>query len=310
MHSICRALAQGALGTAVLLGLFLQGGCGSSPILCYGPNHDRDLEARLSSATAGFRGTVGIYVRHLRRDRRVEILADEPFPTASLIKVPILCALMERVDRGELSLSDELVYEKAKRLYPGEDLLGAFADGEKITIEKLVMLMLTMSDNTASLWLQELAGTGASINDWLDRHHFPGIRMNSRTPGRESDRERFGWGQTTPREMAELMVAIREGRAGSPAATESMHRALTRSYWNKEALSQIPPDIAVMSKQGAVDRSRSEVALVHGKNGDYVFCVITKEQADESWTPDNEGFALLRKVSAILWDAFENSPNP
>lgn len=310
MHSTCRALGQGARGIAVLLGLFLQSGCGSSPILCYGPNYDRDLEARLSAVTAGFRGTVGIYVRHLREDRRVEILSDEPFPTASLIKVPILCALMERIDRGELSLSDELVYEKAKRLYPGEDLLGAFADGEKVTIEKLVMLMLTMSDNTASLWLQELAGTGTAINDWLDRHHFPGIRMNSRTPGREADRERFGWGQTTPREMAELMVAIREGRAGSPAATDSMHRALTRSYWNKEALSQIPPDIAVMSKQGAVNRSRSEVALVHGRHGDYVFCVITKDQADESWTADNEGFVLLRRVSAILWDAFENSPNP
>jgi beta-lactamase class A len=30
------------------------------------------------------------------------------------------------------------------------------------------MLMLTMSDNTASLWLQTLAGTGTRINELMD----------------------------------------------------------------------------------------------------------------------------------------------
>jgi beta-lactamase class A len=63
--------------------------------------------------------------------------------------------------------------------------------------------------------------------------------------------------------------------------------------------------VQAASKQGAVDQSRSEVVLVNGPSGDYVFCLITKNQADESWRPDNEGYVLLRRVSALLWRRFE-----
>jgi beta-lactamase class A len=47
------------------------------------------------------------------------------------------------------------------------------------------------------------------------------------------------------------------------------------------------------------------VVLVHAPSGDYVFCVITKNQQDESWEANNEGFVLLRKISRILWQHFE-----
>jgi beta-lactamase class A len=105
--------------------------------------------------------------------------------------------------------------------------------------------------------------------------------------------------------MAELLVRIREGRAVSPDASERMYRNLTRIYWDGEALSQIPPTVQTASKQGAVNQSRSEVVLVHAPSGDYVFCVITKNQQDESWEANNEGFVLLRKISRMLWQHFE-----
>ena len=93
--------------------------------------------------------------------------------------------------------------------------------------------------------------------------------------------------------------------AVSPAASEEMYRVLTRIYWNDEALSQLPPTVQAASKQGAVNQSRSEVVLVNAPGGDYVFCVITKNQEDQSWGADNEGFVLLREVSRLLWHHFE-----
>lgn len=167
------------------------------------------------------------------------------------------------------------------------------------------MLMITTSDNTASLWCQQLAGTGVAINAWLAGNGFEHTRVNSRTPGRESDRSRYGWGQTTPREMAELLVKIRAGKVVSPRVSERIYRNLVRIYWDSEALSQIPPYIQVASKQGAVDRSKSEVVLVNAPHGDYVFCVITKNQKDTRWVKDNAGYVLLRQVSALLWNYFE-----
>jgi beta-lactamase class A len=261
------------------------------------------LTDELRALAGKVRGDVGIYVRDLRTGEELAIDADVPFPTASLIKVPILGALLARVDRGELDYHQKLTYTK-DRLYAGEDLLGAFADGQTVELSKVAMLMITTSDNTASLWCQELAGTGTAINTWLAAQGLQQTRVNSRTKGREAEQKRFGWGVTTPREMCELLVRARDGALGSRAMGEEVQRCLARIYWDAEALSVLPPWVATMSKQGAVNRSRSEAVLVHAPAGDYVFCVITQNQQDQSWGRDNQGFVLLREVSARLWRHF------
>ena len=267
-------------------------------------SQDTALYSRLSPLVESFHGSVGVYVRHLQSGRTVAINADELFPTASMIKVPIMVAVFDAIERGELEFDQKLIYTDSL-LYEGDDILGAFSDSSEITLSKVLMLTITMSDNTAALWSQHLAGTGAKINEWLSHNGFDSTRVNSRTPGRRDDWEVYGWGQTTPREMAELIVQIREGNVVSAAASEMMYRYLTRIYWNGEALSQIPPWIQTASKQGAVSQSRSETVLVNAPSGDYVFCVITKDQEDQSWEPANEGYVLLRNVSSILWNHFE-----
>ena len=225
---------------------------------------DPAAAAAVTSMCAGFEGTVGVYVRNLRTGETIERNADEVFPTASLIKVPILARVLERVQLGELDYRAPLTYGTERRYSP-DDLLGQFADGGKIDVATLCWLMISLSDNTAALWLQELAGTGVAINAWLVGHGLALTRVNSRTPGRESERELFGWGQTTPREMAELLVMIHEGRGGSTAACEEMCRVLARSFWDGEALAAIPPSVAVLSKQGAVSHARSEVRWCKGR---------------------------------------------
>ena len=105
--------------------------------------------------------------------------------------------------------------------------------------------------------------------------------------------------------MADLVVRIREGKAISPRASERIYRNLIRIYWDSKALSQIPPYIQAASKHGSVDQAKSEVVLVNAPHGDYVFCVITKNQADQRWTSQNEGDVLIRNVSRLLWQYFE-----
>ena len=265
---------------------------------------DKILTQKLETRVADFNGDVGIYVRHLSTGKTVAINADTLFPTASMIKIPITIGVFDKIEKGYLRYDSILLYDDSL-LYEGEDILGSFKDHEKISLSKVLMLMITTSDNTASLWSQQFAGTGSDINAWLEKNGYQNTRVNSRTPGREEHRARYGWGQTTPREMAELLVAIREGKVISERASERIYRNLIRIYWDGEALSQIPPYIQAASKQGAVDRSKSEVVLVNAPHGDYVFCVMTKNQQDQRWMSENEGFVLLRNVSRLLWQYFE-----
>lgn len=265
---------------------------------------DRALRKKLQALVAGFQGEAGIYVEHLKKRSYVGIHADSLFPTASMIKIPITIGVFDKIEKNEIAYDSILVYRDSL-LYAGEDILGSFRDGEKIALAKVLMLMITTSDNTASLWCQHLAGTGTAINAWLEANGFRNTRVNSRTPGRQENWRKYGWGQTTPREMAGLLRMIREGNVVSERASERIYRNLARIYFDSESLSQIPPFIQVASKSGAVDQSRSEVVLVNAPHGDYVFSVITKNQKDERWSADNEGYVLLRKVSKLLWKHFE-----
>ena len=288
------------LGGSALCALLL----GAGPLAGQAPRTDRVLQHQLDRLVRGFHGDVGIYVRHLPSGRTASINADSLFPTASMVKVPILIATFDAMERGDLDFHQELTYTDSL-LYEGDDILGALRDSSAVPLSKLTLLSITMSDNTASLWLQSLAGTGTRINEWLAGHGFTATRVNSRTPGREDNRTAYGWGQTSPREMAGLLVLIRDGKAVSPAASEEMYRHLTRSYWTGEALSQLPPWVQAASKVGAVDQSRSESVLVNAPSGDYVFCIITKNQRDASWESTNEGWVLIRQLSALLWAHFE-----
>ena len=127
--------------------------------------------------------------------------------------------------------------------------------------------------------------------------------------GREAEREKYGWGETTPREMSRLLVMIRNGKAVSAAASERMYRTMTHIFWDDYALAEIPPYVQTASKQGMVDDSRSELVLVNAPHGDYVFYVATKNNKDQRWEPDNESWKLARNVSALLWHYFEPNSN-
>lgn len=268
-----------------------------------------DIEAvrtQLETLVNDFDGDVGIYARHLPSGQEISFNADALFPTASMVKVPILLALFDRIEKDSLDYDSTLVWLPEVVNYPAGGILSSFKDSATIALTKVISLMITYSDNHASLWCQELAGGGPAINAWLEANGFEQTRMNSRTPGRRDDWELYGWGQTTPKEMAELLVMIHENRAVSPWASEEMYRYLTRIYWDDEALAAIPRTVQVASKQGAVSASRSEVALVNAPGGDYAFCVITNNQEDTSWEDENEGFVLLRDVSKVLWERFSN----
>ena len=249
---------------------------------------DQGLERELEALIRDFHGDAGIYVHHLRTGATAAVRADEAFPTASMIKVPIMVGVFDRIARKEIAFTDTAPEPRAVAKYPEGDLVAQLSDTAKVELSRLITMSLTFSDNTASLWLQQIAGGGATINGWLERNGFETTRVNARTPGRETNYDSLGWGQTTPREMARLATMIREGKAVSPAASEEMYRTMTRSYWTGEALSQIPPAVQAASKQGAVDRSRSGVVAVNapptGKNPSPPL----KNKAEPETEPSNE----------------------
>lgn len=270
----------------------------------YAQQTDKKLEKKIHQEIADFQGDIGVYVQHLKNGKTVDIHADTIFPTASVVKVPILVGIFDKISRGEFTLDQKFTYD-AERAYGGSGLMQFYKDSAQTDLSTMIALMLTFSDNVTSIWLQELAGGGTKINELMDRLGLEHTKVNSRTEGRQQIWEKYGWGHTTPREIAQLFTAIRQGKVIDERHSDRMYRYLKNQFYDGRSLSQIPSEVNTISKTGSVNGSRSEVVLVNAPSGDYVFAVMTKNNKDESWTHDNAAEVLTRKISNIIWNHFE-----
>jgi beta-lactamase class A len=264
---------------------------------------DYHLQNEITSLLQGFNGDVGVYVYDIQKNKIAVVNADTIFPTASMVKVPIFISLMHKIHNGEFTYHQDMLFTDSVRYSEGQEILASFKDSQKIALNDLVMLMMSMSDNGASLWLQGLSGGGVQINKYMDSLGMKYTRVNSRTPGRKENYNQYGWGQTTPREMATLMKLIVENKIINKQISDRMLRMMSRQFWDEDAISEIPPNIFVADKSGAVDQSRDEVLYVNGPHP-YIFCICTKNNKDTSWEHDNEAWVLTRKLSALLWKHF------
>ena len=266
---------------------------------------DKKLQAQIEATIKGFNGDIGIYVIELKKNHVVSIQADTIFSTASIVKIPILIGVMDKLVTGELQYHQRFTYTDSVYFNEGDDILSDFKSGSTIELGKLILLMLSISDNCASLWLQGIAGGGVTINKILDSLGFGNIRVNSRTPGREASREQYGWGQTTPKQAALVMKAIVDGEVFNKDASDKMLRLLSRQWWDEEGISSVPAGIFIADKNGALDSNRNEIMYVNGKHP-YILSLFTKNNKDTSWQSDNEAWVLTRKISAIVWKHYND----
>jgi beta-lactamase class A len=266
---------------------------------------DTALRQKLEAVTNGFHGEVGVYVRNLRTGATVAIAADDTFPTASIVKIPLLITLFDQARLGNVNLDSLYTLTDSTIIQnDGDDAFAPAGLGTKMEPRKMAYLMMSLSDNTASVWIQTLIGGSQVANAWLEQEGYAVTRDNSRVAERRPLHRRWGWGMTSPREIASLLVSIRNGEVISPDISEEMYRSMTRSYWRNEALSAIPSDVQVASKQGAVNASRSEVLLVHAPAGDYVLSILTKNNEDQRWVHDNEAYIMIRRASWTVYNHF------
>jgi beta-lactamase class A len=268
-------------------------------------SRDAVLQRDIEQLVKGFRGDIGVYVHNLRTGATVEIAADDTFPTASMVKVPLLIALFDQAAQGRLQLDSMYTFNDSSVVQAdGDDLMAQVRLGSKFTLRKMAYLMTGFSDNTASVWIQSLIGGSQVANAWLESHGYRITRDNSRLAERRPIWRIWGWGMTSPREMSMLLMSIRRGEVVSREASEEMYNLLTHNYWKDDALAGIPPWVQAADKSGSVDASRSEALLVNAPAGDYVVTVATKNITDRSYGIDNEAAVLLRKISWTVYHHF------
>lgn len=260
------------------------------------------LRRSLDSIAEGHRGVLGYTVLDLESGARLSRRGDETFPTASLIKVPILVTVYDLIERGELSLTDELTVLRIDKV-PGSGILQHLHDGLTITVADAAWLMATISDNTATnLLLDRII-----IRRVWDRMESLGLthtKIHSKTFRRNSSvamdsSVKYGLGVTTPDEMARLFELLARGQAVNPAVDSTILRILEHGD-DYRMLQRYANNVRSPRKTGLGDQIRAECALFYLRSR-VVVCALTKENADTRWIMDNEpNLALARIGNAVV----------
>jgi beta-lactamase class A len=115
------------------------------------------LEQRLRAIRDRVDGRMAVYVEHLGRGERVAIDADAEYETFSVIKVPIMATVLERVRQGALTLDQRVPMRADQRRIPS-GVLYALDPGLQPTVRDLLTLMTIISDNQATDALADLVG--------------------------------------------------------------------------------------------------------------------------------------------------------
>ena len=277
----------------------------------------KDLQKKLEAISKNFKGKIGVSLHHLKRGDRFDLLGDERFPTGSTIKVAMLCAAMEKIQKGELNYYQKFALTEDD-VGGGTGFLKNYQIGKQATLKELLHFMITASDNTATRMVLKAIGSDKAINDWLIKNNLRNTRLNVPYPVSEDvlkdetakgklleQYNQWGLGVSTPNEMRLLLEMIAEGKAVTVAASDEIHRILNHQYFDDGIAGQIPPSVVVASKSGVEKQSRSDIAIVHAPSGTYILAIYTKEAQDFRITRDNEQDTAIRSIARAVWQHYQ-----
>lgn len=267
------------------------------------------LRRTLDAIADAHHGVVGYTVRDIDAGATISRRGDETFPTASLIKVPILVTVYDLVAKGMLSLDDRLTVLKIDKV-PGAGTLQFMHDGIEVTVRDAAWLMSTISDNTATNILLDRI----IIRRVWDKMEALGLRntkVHSKSFLRISSvamdsSAKYGLGVTTPNEMARLFELLARGQAVSPAADSAMLDILAHNE-DGQLLQRFADGVRAPHKTGATDAVRTECSLFYLSRR-VVACVFTKENTDQRWVLDSEPQLTMARMGEAIVRAWGPPP--
>jgi beta-lactamase class A len=235
-----------------------------------------DVETLIQTAEQSG-GTVGVSLAASTGERFAH-RGDRRFRAASTVKIPVMVEFLRQVERGEQSLTQPYTLRDEDRT-PGSGVLLHLHAGTELTIEDLLYLMISISDNTATNLLIERVGMDNVNRTMRD------LRMGQSTLGRLMKGRRAIEGEeenwATPDEYASLMEAILTRQAAQPSSCDAMLAMLEKQHCTNRISRYLPPGTRWGSKTGQIDGVTNDVGFVMSDRGFLVISAFCEDLPDQ-----------------------------
>lgn len=268
-----------------------------------------ELAKQLQPLIDAHQGKVAVGIKHLKTNEVWNHQADEPMPTASLIKLPLMVAAYQAAADKKIDL-DKLVTLEADDKVPGSGILTThFSTGTKLPLRDAVRLMIAYSDNTATNLVAEHTGLDATAK-LMESLELPETKLHSFVFKRDTSifperSEKFGLGSTTASEMIRLLQMLHEKKLVSPEASGEMLAHLYTCEERQKLARFLPEGTRLAHKSGSVNEVRCEAGIIDSPSGPIAVCVLTADNADQSWGKENAAEILCGKIAEVAYSHFQ-----
>lgn len=275
----------------------------------------KDVEHRLDQIEQAFSGQLGFAAKNLATGETIERNGTVSLPTASVIKVPLLAEVFRQASAGTIDLEQRLTMQ-ASDIVGGSGVLKEFAPGLTPTVHDLAMMMIIVSDNTATNMLTDLVGGVERVNALMQELGLTSVAYHTRIDFELIGDDVRKLGESSAADMARLMELIATGDVAGPEASAGMINILRRQQY----LDQVPryfnynpyvQDLAlehaysVASKTGFFPGTRADAGLIFlPQDVTIAYCAMTDGSADVSISEEAEGLitnGLLGRLILEYW---------
>ena len=281
---------------------------------------------RIETAIASVPAVTGMAAKHLETGQELGHRAGEIFFTASTFKVPILVELYRQVDQGNVDPAARLELTDEVRS-PGGGTLKELDSGLRLTIHDLAMLMIIVSDNTATDMLYNLVGRD-NLNDTMRKlglhktslpmtckqllYSMYGVETGDIFEGTRLVGDALAHGRTvpgsdglseersdvsSPSDMVRLLEMLYRGELLSESSTAAAMDILERQQAATIIPYGLPPGTRTAHKTGGVTSVRCDVGIVFAPSGPYVIALMAKQVTD--------GKAIDRALAGVSAAVYE-----
>jgi beta-lactamase class A len=254
-----------------------------------------DIISAIEREFAAFAGTGGVAAKNLGTGEEIRVNADSVTGTASTIKVPILIELYRQVEAGDVSLTDRM---SVGAMTPGSGILRDLTSGIELSVRDVAVLMIVVSDNTATNMLIDLLGL-ERINQTMTEFGFPGTQLVNRLDFPKIGPDVRNLAVTTPGELAGIMEALAGNAILAQSSCEGIleimrmqhYRDLTPRYLPfspyAEELNMADNGLRIANKTGGWTSMRADMALIEWPGTRYAIGIVTEGDTDTRFWAEN-----------------------
>ena len=246
------------------------------------------LQTQLDS----LRGKVGFFFEDLESGDAWGVHADEPYVAASVIKLLVLCEAYRQFERGILSRG-ELIPVRQEDKVPSCGAAAYLHDGISLTLKDLCVLMIILSDNTATNLLIRKLGMD-NINRSARELGFEKTRLNRLLFDAKASAAGIE-NYFAPSEIGRFYELLWKGELVSAAASREMLEILKNQEINYKIPSMLPEDLPVAHKTGEDSGITHDTGIIYAPHP-FILCFAS----NNTDVPETEQF--IRTAAREVYD--------